>query len=575
MYLFFLIIVFIYDSNKTRDSLLSNGSTRKRYVYIKPVTLNLQGIFRMNIDKTKWLKSRGYIHIIPKVDIYRKQKEYVSKLENPIFVAKHSFFPLIHYKIKERKYKRHPIDPKLRVHSFKNEREKTEQTAKYRPIHFATHLDAMIFAYYSELLSHKYSLLLEKYPPLKDSITAYRKMPIDDSPESKGKSTIHFAKEAFDEIKARSQSPCSVLMFDIKSFFSELDHTHLKNMWKKALDISGKLEDDHFNVFNATTNFSYVLRDDLRLFKPRLGEKRSGFDEKALAKNRKFYGVESYFHSVDEFRKALKDRTLKVYKRQFMKNGIPVGIPQGLPISSVLANLYLYNFDVAIYEQVVKQKKGFYRRYSDDILIICKPEEIVEVEDIVKKEIEKCNLRLSENKTETYLFKQNSFGNQGSRLTSFEVYKDGTEKIKPLSYLGFQFYGYQARIKSANLAKFYRKTIDSVKRKTRRIRRVIATRPYEIPYIQINQVKKLSTSIKKNTVLKKVNVKHLRLSQLGIHQYKIKPVDPKHRSNYISYVRRVSAIFDDPKIYRQINKRKTILHKALEVHHKRIFHKFH
>ena len=41
------------------------------------------------------------------------------------------------------------------------------------------------------------------------------------------------------------------------------------------------------------------------------------------------------------------------------------GIPQGLSISNILAQIYLYNFD-----QLINKRKYFYRRYVDDILVL-------------------------------------------------------------------------------------------------------------------------------------------------------------------------------------------------------------
>jgi hypothetical protein len=47
------------------------------------------------------------------------------------------------------------------------------------------------------------------------------------------------------------------------------------------------------------------------------------------------------------------------------------GIPQGSAMSALLSNVYLIDFDE--YLQILGQKMGFaYRRYCDDILIICR-----------------------------------------------------------------------------------------------------------------------------------------------------------------------------------------------------------
>jgi len=45
------------------------------------------------------------------------------------------------------------------------------------------------------------------------------------------------------------------------------------------------------------------------------------------------------------------------------------GIPQGSPISDLLANMYLLNFDCAV-RKILDALGGSYLRYSDDILLV-------------------------------------------------------------------------------------------------------------------------------------------------------------------------------------------------------------
>ncbi|MBO9566962.1 MAG: hypothetical protein J7621_29590, partial [Niastella sp.] len=186
-------------------------------------------------NRPDWVKGRGYLHITPKLDILRRYNEILSKIQDEKFVAKHGFFPLIHAVIKERKYKKSPYSSK-RGHSYLNNHGIVVGSAKQRPLHYATHIDSLIFGYYAELIMEKYNTELEKYPSVKESVIAYRKIPIerDGAQTDIGKSTIHFAHEAFQEIKKRSLTDdCTVLMFDIKSFFSEIDHPKLKEAWCK------------------------------------------------------------------------------------------------------------------------------------------------------------------------------------------------------------------------------------------------------------------------------------------------------------------------------------------------------
>ncbi len=179
-----------------------------------------------------WMKTKGYLHISQSLQISNKWKIYKSKIENPDFISKYAFYPLIHSIIRERKYKK--VDKTKhsnqtdRCHNFKNQDGTYEKTAKNRPLHYASHFDALIYAYYASILNDLYDKELKKDYNLDLSINAYRKI-IDDK-TGQGKSTIHFAKEVFDEIKERSisNSEVGVLTFDIKSFFSSLDHNLLE-----------------------------------------------------------------------------------------------------------------------------------------------------------------------------------------------------------------------------------------------------------------------------------------------------------------------------------------------------------
>ncbi len=525
-----------------------------------------------------WMKTKGYLHISQSLQISNKWKIYKSKIENPDFISKYAFYPLIHSIIRERKYKK--VDKTKhsnqtdRCHNFKNQDGTYEKTAKNRPLHYASHFDALIYAYYASILNDLYDKELKKDYNLDLSINAYRKI-IDDK-TGQGKSTIHFAKEVFDEIKERSisNSEVGVLTFDIKSFFSSLDHNLLEKKWANLIG-EENLPKHHKNVFKSCTDFRYILKDDLRVIKRKSG-KRSGFDEKKLAKIRREKGFKCFFASNEEFRKNIKSGKLRVYKNPFFQprgnSKVQVGIPQGLPISAVLANLYLLDFDKKIVDCIVKKHNGFYRRYSDDIIVVCGAVNIEEIKKYVENLILDSNLEISKSKTEKFIFRQNAFNKNGDqRLTSIKIIGSEEKIDSPLIYLGFEFRGYNVCIKSTNLAKFYRRLISIVKRRARRAKQ---NRNPNIPKaIFKNQVKKLYKKPLRdldgeNNDIPQSFRKKIYLVENNKKEFStiIKPIKNKNKSNYFSYLGRCKKIFGDDIFFKQLRKKEHILNSAIKKH---------
>ena len=369
-----------------------------------------------------WFKDRGYFHFSNKTpkSIRNNILKYVS---NPEKVSKHSFSPLIFKEIKQRRYKESDFNGVSRRSHKKLKEGKIISNAKIREILYATHIDAHVYSYYSQkIITLKYESYLRKNELLSDSITAYRRIETKD--KVKFKNNVHFARDVFNEIKKREK--CVALVLDIENFFPSLNHKKLKLAWAKILGCKS-LPKDHFNIFKAITRFSYVKLNDLKT-------KNGHFDEKKLAKNRK-NGKYTFFDKIDE----LLNSDIIIHKNQKKnKNKELIGIPQGLPISALLANIYMLAFDETIINELTLKHNIFYRRYSDDIVVLCKENEINLVEDFIINQVAKIDLKISKEKTEKTLFKIHN-----NRLQSFKINKDNSlQKNVPLNYLGFEFYGY-------------------------------------------------------------------------------------------------------------------------------------
>lgn len=492
-------------------------------------------------EKKDWYKKRNYLHITNNQDDVNYVKR---KVENPKLVAHHAFFPLILSETIERRYKEVDINElgeKIKSHK-KLEKGKIISTKKVRPILCSNAIDAHIYSYYSQIISDKYELLLKEDVVLDNAVTAYRKIPIEAN-TNKGKCNIHFAKDVFNFIK--EQEKCVVLAFDIEQFFPSLNHKYLKQIWSKLLGCKS-LPSDHFNIYKSITNYSYININNLK------NKYTGGFDEKRLSFLRR-KGIKAFFESPLDFRTFIKENNTKIYKNQPTKNRKTIcGIPQGLPISTVLANLYLLEFDKAIIEKLKSDSNNFYRRYSDDIIVVCKESDYENIRDFVLAKINEFHLNISKAKTDIFLFQNNSAG----RFTSFKLNDKTWEENKPLNYLGFEFYGYQTLLKSAKIGRFYRRMKSSIKTRFKRIRQIREKELTASPPLFIHKLNRIYTF--KGTKPREINPKHYKLvydrttrNYLTISK---RSKNLLHRGNFISYAERASKIMEEPKIRKQVRR---------------------
>lgn len=525
------------------------------------------------IRKPDWLKSKGYLHITPSLSMETNWKSYYHRIKSPTYIANYAFFPLLHRIITDRKFKKPNLKKHIgtkRSHKHRTlEDNSVEKSVKKRPLHYASHFDSLIYSYYAEILGNLYDNELKKDNKLDKSVLAYRRIAISET-NNRGKSNIHFANEVFQEINKRVDlnGDTSVLAIDLKSFFSSLAHDTLYNAWASLLG-KDSLPPDHNNVFKACTNFSYILFDDL---KSRYTNK---FNESKLAKIRRDRGYKSFFESNEDFRKEIKNGKVPIYKNPFRGTEettgkkILKGIPQGLPISAVLANLYLLNFDKSIIDELVVKLDVDYRRYSDDILLVCKPTEVKQINDFINNLILEYKIEISKDKTEQFLFKKVVFNNAGDRRTSVFKISDGKEiSGSPLNYLGFEFRGYNTLIKSANLAKYYRRIIQMVKRRAKRAIYLSQHNPAVSRAIYINQIKKLYNSPLKysnKTEVKQIFRKRhsLKIDDRGDYTFNHFDVEVKNYSNYISYITRCKKEFITNTFSMQLRKKRQIIGQAI------------
>lgn len=483
-------------------------------------------------EKKDWFKDRGYLHLTNRIN--KKDKSHVLQyISNPEKVKNHRFSPLILKQTKNRRFK-YSEDLNRRSHKAVDDKGQIITNTKVRPIMYATHIDSHIYSYYShKIIQPKYEAYLKQNPILDSCITAYRQIETDDG--VRFKYNVDFAKDVFEEIKGRKN--CGVLAFDIKDFFPSLNHKQLKKIWSKILG-NKSLPKDNYALFKSITNYSYFFYDDLR-------QKHKGhLNEKKIA-GLKNEGKFQFFEDWDDF----KESEIQVYKNQKMREGSIAGIPQGLPISAMLANIYMLPFDENIVEKLVVREGCFYRRYSDDLVVVCNLEDIEKIKGIVLEEIKKIKLDISESKTEKFRFQCN-----GKKLECYKIIGDQFVPNSYLQYLGFDFYGHKTLIKSANVSRFYREMKESIAMKAKRIESV--------------QEKNLNNEaiIFKRKIYRLYSFRGIKSRELPANKILYKNgklvnqnFQRKYRGNFVKYAYRASDIMEAPEIKRQLRRHMIIL----------------
>lgn len=347
---------------------------------------------RLCMDYQEWKKQikpdkklRKYQHVDEPINLdeERSFQKVIRVIED---VRNHQFLPFIK-----------KIENKIRFR--RNTEGKTVRKNKPRPIMYASHIDAHIYSYYNFLLMQKYENYLEKIN-LSKNVIAYRKIRIEGS--EKGKSNVHFAKEVFDYIQ--SQNDCVVITQDITGFFDNINHKLLK---EKICKINGtdKLDEKVYKIFRSITAYKYINYGD--------------FINKKIKKKTKNNKYAIY----------------KILDGVVNENRTNIGIPQGSPISGLLANVYLVDFDNQINTSF---PNIYYRRYSDDLIFVCKNDQKENLLKFIGEKIKESSLTINPTKSYISYFKIVRDIQICDKVTDGLGNKTGRNYV---DYLGLEFNG--------------------------------------------------------------------------------------------------------------------------------------
>ena len=413
------------------------------------------------LDWKDKVKSRGlfksFIHLDNKFDI-GENKNFLKIKDKINNLNKHQFLPFLKRIKKNKKYK------------YKNK--KTIKETKERPIMYASHTDSQVYSFYNYLISIEY----EKYININNitnNITAYRK--IEKFLSNKGKSNIDHVSDVIEYIK--KEKDCIILMIDIKGFFDNLNHKILKEKIKE-INSCQELSSDLYKVFKSLTRYDYINYADFESNYKKLKNKRD------------------YLH--------------KIWKDFIHKNETNIGIPQGSPMSGLLANIYMIDFD----KYLASDKNYFYKRYSDDILIIIKDQSLLsKLQTDIKEEINKLKLTIQNKKTNIIFVKNSAVDivkipdEHGNMIISNK---------NSFDYLGIEF-------TNINEVRVRKKTFfNSRKKSVRRIKKM----KHNVWYKKRNKINNKKISYRKNTYFERASEilgsKYIKRQALKIRQIKNK-----------------------------------------------------
>ncbi len=316
-------------------------------------------------------------------------------------LAKHSFLPFISYNKKVRRFGKY----------FKGFGTRVKQ--KERPLRYASHKDGYIYRYYAKRIQPIYDQWV-KDNHLENNSIAYRKTGLDN---------IDLAKDAFERIA--EIAPCTAYAYDIKSFFDFIPHDTLLANWQTLR--KGRLPHGEFTVYKSHTNYAHCDKEELINLLQSQGLK-------VPPKGR--------LCSIDNFRKHAKSIVIR--------NTESYGIPQGSPMSALLSNIVMMQFDLQMKAYIEVNLGGLYKRYSDDILVSL-PENTLTQQEVATnvnkllKEYVGTTLKINDAKTTIC-----SFVRQNGIVATTGITKE-------LDYLGISFNGKRYLIRSSTLSRYWRR----------------------------------------------------------------------------------------------------------------------
>ncbi len=209
------------------------------------------------------------------------------------------------------------------------------------------------------------------------------------------------------------------------------------------------------------------------------------------------------------------------------------GIPQGAPISALLSNIYMLDFDTAM-QGAVSAHGGLYRRYCDDIVVVVPPHAEAIIDQLATTQIEALGLNINPDKTTKAEFPSGiGMPASGGKKTQF---------------LGFDFDGVRRLIRASSLTRYYgkmRRGVNLARQTWRKQNRQEALDGSPLSGMKTKQL-------------------YLRYSYLIRRRFRSKPDGHERQGeNFITYAHRAAATMNAPEIKRQVRNHLAKLKEAI------------